>query len=391
MSAPDDGGETADIPEGRDAAASAWDSVAAAETGTPAPEPASAPAVEAAPEAAPGRVVDVKEGETDEQAIARARDEHGRFKKTEAQKTAAEPIKPTAPLVAGAVDAQKAAAEPKPPPTEPLKPPGGWTPQAREKWSGLPPEVQQEVHRLDRERSIAYQRLVPIAKTGEAFQRVMAPFEGMIRAEGGDPIAAVDSVMRTAAALRTAPPGHKAALIANMVKTFGVPIEALDAALAGHAPPPGAGGGQGFDPSQLRQEILGELRTQLQQERQQSQAARAQAEVEAVASKLEFFDDVREDMGDLMELAARRGKVLTTEQAYEAALRAPHHSGILDIVNQRKAAESAKQAQAQADKARAAGSSIRGQPASAPPAGHNGTFKDPREAAVLAWEQHANG
>lgn len=376
--------EGAESTDTREAAAAAYAEVEAQEAGTSTPPPAeAAPTGEGPAQKQVAKSESPAPAPTDETSKAsRERDEQGRFKPgaTEA-KAAPTPTPPGTPEVPKAAPAPSQAE---------LKAPGGWAPQAREKWQALPPEVQQEVHRRERDMATTLQRSAGAAKLGQSFQQVLAPYEAMIRAEGGEPLAAVDSVMRTAAALRTAPPAHKAQLIANMVKTFNVPVEMLDAALVGQAPKDGTQGAQGFDPAQLRQQILADLRSQVQQERAQHYTSQAHSEVEAFAPKAEFLDDVREDMGDLMEVAARRGKMLTMEQAYDAALRLPHHEGILGVLKQREAAKSATQAQAQTDKAKAASSSVRGQPSSSPSGQSNGAFKDSREAALAAWDEVAN-
>lgn len=370
----------AESTDTREAAAAAYAEVEAQEAGTSTPPAEAAPTGESPAQKQVAKSESPVPAPTEETSKAsRERDEQGRFKPGAAEAKAA----PT-PTPPGTPDAPKAS------PQGELKAPGGWSPQAREKWPSTAPEVQQEVHRREREMATTLQRTAGAAKLGQSFQQVLAPYEAMIRAEGGEPLAAVDSVMRTAAALRTAPPAHKAQLIANMVKTFGVPIDMLDAALVGQAPKDGKQGAQDFDPKQFRQEILADLRSHVQQERNQHQAIQAHSEVEAFAPKAEFLDDVREDMSDLMEVAARRGKMLTMEQAYEAALRLPHHEGILGVLKQREAAKSATQMQAQADKAKAASSSVRGQPSSSPSGQSNGAFKDSREAALAAWDEVAN-
>jgi hypothetical protein len=46
---------------------------------------------------------------------------------------------------------------------------------------------------------------------------------------------------------------------------------------------------------------------------------RSAAAVQEFSAKAEFLDDVREDMADLLEGAARRGVALTMEEAYDRA------------------------------------------------------------------------
>ena len=57
----------------------------------------------------------------------------------------------------------------------------------------------------------------------------------------------------------------------------------------------------------------------LQQSRQETIVQTAVKEVESFGSDKDFFEDVREDMADLLDLAAKRGLDLSLEQAYERA------------------------------------------------------------------------
>ncbi len=118
----------------------------AAEASTPDPAPSTP---EVAPEGAsqppaPSEAAQPSPPEPGETAQeARARDEKGRFA----------PKGPEAPAPAiGAPAKPQAPAEVAPtPPVESIKPPQSWKPGIREKFAALPPEVQQEVIRRERE------------------------------------------------------------------------------------------------------------------------------------------------------------------------------------------------------------------------------------------------
>lgn len=362
----------------RDAVSAAFEESEAATTSEPAtapsppptPEPAAAEA-KSAPEAAPS-------------AGAKSRDERGRF--ASSATATADPTKPanaTEPLASPDARKDVAPGGPPPAPTEPpLKAPQSWKPQYRERWSGLPRDVQEEVLRVDREIRTTMEQAAQARKFHEDFQRTVSPFEAVIRAEGSDPMKMVGNLLQTAVALRTAAPAHKAQLIAQVIKSYGVPIDALDAALVGEQP---AGGQaqQSIDPrmlaAQVRQEVLGGIAQQLQQSQRQKAAADAAA-FEQDASN-EFLEDVRDDMADILEVAARRNVALTLKEAYDRACQM--NPNVRATLEQRKAAGAAANAQASTQRARVAASSVKSQPAGIA-AGKE--LKSIRDAVEAAWE-----
>lgn len=310
-----------------------------------------------APEATattPAPTADVPAKESAPSLPAEGRDEKGRFKpKAEAKpaETAATP--PPSP------GAESKTETPKPAETTPTpRPPSSWKPAAREKWGALPPEVQSEVVRLEHEARRTAGEAKEAAHLATAFNETVRPYLPLIQAEGGEPLKAIGSLLQTAAALRTAPPAHKARLVADMVRTFGVPIDALDAALAGEVP-------QAQAQQPYKDPRVDALLAQMQAS-QASQAeatrAKAAAEVEAAAQELEFLEDVRQDVADLMELAAKRGVALSLKDAYGRAVAMnPELAGVL---KQREASRAAAAANAATAKAKAASSSVRSTPAS---------------------------
>lgn len=344
-----------------------------------------APEVEAAPEAAQGEQPEAEGAQdvtiVEKSAEERARDDAGRFAK--APKGAKKPNATPAPKPGEAPAGTPAPAKPNgvatPPPvqgaadgTKAVKPPASWSVATREKWGQLPADVQAEVHRRERETAVALQEAAEARRHHEAFRQTVAPYEGMIRAEGGEPLRAVQSLLQTAAALRTSPPVHKAQLVANLIRTFGVPIEALDAALAGQPPPQGAQGAQyapnGMAPGPYQDPRVDQLLARMQQaEAQRASALQQEAHSVVSAFQGEFLDDVREEMADLMEAAGKRGLKLSIEDAYNRAVLL--HPEISAVLEQRKAAANAANASASMQRAKAAGSSVRTRPAGggAPP------------------------
>ena len=75
---------------------------------------------------------------------------------------------------------------------------------------------------------------------------------------------------------------------------------------------------------------------QNQQQTYQQQTQSAEQEIAQFGEQHEFFEDVREDMADLIEMAEKRGQSLSLEQAYERACAInPEISKVLDQRRQR--------------------------------------------------------
>ena len=327
----------------------------------PSPAPAAAdpaPAVEAqtadapAAEAPAGEAQDLNalaEGQTDPESQEQhqpERDAQGKFK------AKAEGIQP------GPKSGPKQSGE---------RAPASWRPDVREHWAQLPDTVRAEIHRREVEVQRTLQESAEARKNYDAVMRTVAPYEAFIRAEGSNPIQAIDNLMATAAKLRTGTAPELASMVAGIVNQFGVGrfgngfIQALDAALAGQTPV--------VDPQQAAMEqVLNQrlapvqqMLTQFQQAQeaqQQRVAQEAQSEVERFLERAEFGNDVREDMADLMETAARRGQNLTLADAYKKACLM--NDRVLSVLRARKQAQGAQQQTQAAQRARSAAVSVSG-------------------------------
>lgn len=362
----------------RDAIASAYDSSAQPE---PTQNTASAPVeiesvtseepeVELTQDSKP----DAEGANADLNALAeqRPRDEQGKFKKNEKQ--------------AGA----EITPGPKSGPKQQERAPASWRPEVREHWAKLPPDVRSEVARREQEMQRTLQDTAEARRIVEAYARTFAPYEAYIRAENATPLQAIDNLMATAVKLRTGTAPELAQLVAGMVKQYGVGrfgnnfIEALDSALAGQVPQVDQ---QQMQMQQALQQQLAPVQqfmTQFQQMQaaQQAQlASQASTEVEQFLEKAEFGQDVREEMADLMEVAAKRGRQITLQDAYRQACMA--NSRVRSVLQQRAKAQGAQQGNAAAQRARAAAVSVSGAPAmGAPNAGTPDSVRAAIEQAI---------
>jgi hypothetical protein len=279
-------------------------------------------------------------------------------------KPALAPVAPETPAVGPKVDAQPA-------PAAVAKAPSSWRPEVREKWASLPEDVRNEINRREREISTGLGQTAPYRQKAETWDSVTGPYEMMFRADGMDAPKAVGGLLQFAAALRTSPEPQKAAMVAGLIKNYGVTVDslakALDGAQAGVVPPAAP---EYRDPrvDQLLAHFQTQARTQ--QEATRAAAAKEVEDFKASDSPLaEFFDDMAEDIADQLEFAHKRGQSMTVAQAAERAARL--NDGVSGVLAQRKAAADAKAKAAELARKRGAARSIQPFP-SAPPPGEEG-------------------
>jgi hypothetical protein len=267
--------------------------------------------------------------------------------------------------------------------------PQSWKPETREHWAQLPPEVKAEVARREREFAVTMQETAEQRRFADAVTKTIAPYEHFIRAEGGNALLAIDSMMTTAARFRTGNAPEVANLVGYLVNQFGVGrfgngfIEMLDQALVGQTPQ--------VDPreqamrAQIEQEIapvrqfMNEITQAKQMQEMQLQQA-AGGEVQGFLANHEFAMDVKEDMADLIELANKRGREMSLDEAYDRACRA--HPEISKVFAKRDQANAAASRNQVAQRARAASVSVGGAPTPGPTSGNPA---DLRSALENAW------
>lgn len=318
------------------------------------PEPV-APA--AAPEpAAPVEPVEVAPVETAEQKAARERDEKGRFAPKGKDAPAKAPAK--------AADAQKPATEqpaaqaqpeaPKPTASA-LKPPQSWKPEAREKWGALPPEVQAEAVRLDREVRQALEQTAQARKLQEQFERTLTPYMPLLRAGGAEPVQRLAEMAQTFHTLQAGTVEQKARLVFDAIRANNIPLEAINAYFDNPNAQPAAPQQAAPVPEEIEQRVMQRLAQQ-----------QATQQWQAFAAQNEFAEDVRPLMASVIEGRARAGQpVKDFAEAY--ALACQMHPAVSAALAQRKEAEAAAQQTQQAQQARSAAVSVRSQPAGVVP------------------------
>jgi len=280
---------------------------------------------------------------------------------------------------------------PKSEPKQIEKAPVSWKPEVREHWAALPTEIKNEVMRRERDIQNTLKESNEARKMVEQFNRVIQPYEMFIKAENSNPLQAVDNLMATAARLRTGTSGDVAQMVAGIVKQFGVGrfgkafIEQLDSALVGEIPQEDAQAAQMRNMLQQQLAPVQNFMNQFQQAQHMQQEKlthEAATEVQGFLQNAEFAEDVREDMADLMEVAQRRGRELTLQEAYQQACIA--NPKIRSILQQRGKSVDANKLTGAAQKAKSAAVSVSGAPAISAPQRAAVDVRSAIEAAIAS-------
>lgn len=301
----------------------------------------------------------------------------------------AAPPKPLANGDKPPVAAPKPAADPAAPAAPALRAPASWKPGAREHWSKLPVEVQQEVSRREAETAKTVHESARAREALTHVQQVIAPFAQNIAASGVDALTVMSNLFNADNMLRHGSTSEKAGVIANIIKSYGVDLQTLDALLAGQQP--------ASDPaSQMADRLRREMREQLQpvmsfvnslQGRREAELGRinqnAATDVQSFGAENEFFEDVRVDMADIIDMYTQRGVSISLQDAYEKAIKINPH--VSEIIAKRAESERANAAAQAAQRARRTAVSLSSAPA--PAGAAPGPASDDRRGAIeAAWE-----
>lgn len=263
--------------------------------------------------------------------------------------------------------------------------PVSWGPTRNDLWAKVPPEVRSVIDKREREIQAGMSQAGTIRKIAEEYHQVIMPFENIIRSMGTTPREAIKDVMTTASALIIGSQEQKVAVITEMITRYGVDLPTLDRVLTAHLK--GGGGapqGKGLVPqNQIDPRILNQLQplfalqkqlTEAQGQKQQQLTEEAATAINSVQER-PYFEDVRNDMADIMEISAKRGHIMTIEQAYDKACQI--HPEISKMVVQGRSTPNNAVA-----RARRAASTVKGAPGGPTSIGK----MDRRAALEAAWD-----
>lgn len=267
------------------------------------------------------------------------------------------------------------------------KPPLDWGPGVREEWKKLPDSVKKHLHERDQHVNTMLQDGAQHRKMGENFLNLAAPYKAVMQAEGIDnPLQAVDGLFKTVGTLRMGSQAEKANTIARLVNVYGVDITALDNALVGNTQ------ANDIDPIEAminkRMGPVNDLLNQFNQSRENAshqEQARINQDIGQFSQTAEFFEDVRNDMADFMDVAAKNNVPLTLKQAYDRACAMnPEISSLMSRRNSDKTLLSNSKTMARKTNA---ASSIRSR--SSGGMTNSGNDSSIRGALLNAFEEHA--
>lgn len=278
-----------------------------------------------------------------------------------------------------------------PPQLEPGdKAPVSWKPALREHWAAIPKEVREEIRRREQQIEKTLNETGVMRKFATDFANMVAPYQHLIRSQNSTPLQAVSNMMQTAAGLAQGNPQQKAEIIAQIMSNYGVDVQALDKILAQSYNPQNAqfNAQQNGAPPPWAQPIFAWMQRAEQQQQQFETQQRQQAdrEIEEMSSQ-PFFDDLRDDIADLMEIAAKRGKVLSLQDAYKKAVELdPEISKLVKkTVIPQNQSNAVSQAASTLARARRAAKTIAGAPRGE--GGKSDKPKTRREMLSEAWDE----
>ena len=219
-----------------------------------------------------------------------------------------------------------------------IKAPVNWGPQEREHWSKVPRNLQEKIIARETEMTATMQNTSDARRTHQDFTGLIQQYGSVLSGVMGDtPMETTKNLFSTVANLRMGSPIQKAQIIADMITDFDVDINTLDSAIVGAAP--SAENQQTNQLDQMLKERLAPFEQMMGQQNayQEQQATQrteaANSEVAEFSKTAEFMNDVRNDMADLIDMAAKRGQDMSMQDAYSKACSL--NPQIVDIMQKR--------------------------------------------------------
>lgn len=203
------------------------------------------------------------------------------------------------------------------------KAPASWKADAKEEWASVSPKVKAEIVRRERE----FQKTLRDSSTArtvyDQLGQILEPHMETFTAAKVHPFSIINELLNQGRTLWGGSPDQKAAIVAKIIQDCGVDVSILDQTLH-----------RAFeakkDPTvsylqEMIQKELGPIKASLNRPAVPTQPVQATIEdstmdkLKAFAVSNKHFDAVREDMADLIELAANKGATLSLEEAYKKA------------------------------------------------------------------------
>lgn len=201
------------------------------------------------------------------------------------------------------------------------RPPASWKGDAKKVWAELPEAARNEVVRRERQVDQVLKESADARAIANSVTDMASRYQDVISRYGRPPAQIFENFLSAERILTSAPPADRARFMAKLITDYRIDIAALDSALSGQ--PIQQSAHQDVN-EQVKQLLAQELapfkqRMQMEQEAQQQEVAHTIESMAQDHEKFPYFEDVRDDMADLIEIRARRGVYLSLEQAYSIA------------------------------------------------------------------------
>ncbi len=233
-------------------------------------------------------------------------------------------------------------------PSEPKQAaPASWKGDAKKLWDDLPGNVKSEISRREKQTQQVLQDSASDRKRLESIGSVLSPHADIINANyGGDTGKAISSLLGVERALTSGNQAVKTQIVARIIQNYGIDLTSLDSLLAGKELPPEVK--QQSDVQQAVNQAVAPLTQYIQQQQQREQQLlnqQSQKNNQVISdmandyNNYPYFNEVREDMADIIDMGLKRGVEISLQEAYDKAV----------LINGRTATASATRESAQTD------------------------------------------
>ena len=244
-------------------------------------------------------------------------------------------------------------------------------------WKDIPKEIKAELNKREAEYHRELTKQDEERLTGKQFKDIVTPYMAQIRAEGGDPMFAVQNFFNMAHILRTGTPQQKAKLLMDTANQFGVNLN------------------QAQQNQPRVDPVVGQLQQSVQQLQAQLQAQQQSVRQQQEGKLVELVNTFASDTANYPHFASVEAEMMALLQGgmfkdetpadrlkkvYDYAVHAnpQTRSSLIESAARKAQEQRVADQKAKADAARKAGSSIRGKPGMLAAQGQttSGTLRD---------------
>jgi hypothetical protein len=259
---------------------------------------------------------------------------------------------------------------------EPVKAPSSWTPSLREKWTGIPRDVQKFITDRERDMSTTLSKTADERKAAKEWNDATSPYGDFCKQFNTTPVQHASELLNMSRALNTGNAQQKAQILHNLIMHFKPDFAIMQALSNGQQ--------VNVQPAQQQPvDIDAEVAKRIEQQNIQRQEQESQSVIEKFASDPanEFYSDVHALMGKAIDGGFVQGNdpEQLLKDAYEFACQ--NHPEVKAILATRVTAPVSKQKQPVKSVTNSLGASTKVKVEK--------QFKTTRDAALAAWDLHS--